>query len=217
MRIYLAGAAMMSVSAFTACNNTNSNNASYAADSANKAQIAKTDSANHEMIAKADSGNKEAMSKADSANKAKTELKEDASKFLVKAFESGLFEIELSQLAAKRATNADVKALAAQLVTAHKAINDKMVKIAFNANFKLPGGIDSDHAKDEAGLDKLKGADFDKKYMDMIVSGHEKSVDNYKSAYKDLSEGATKAFAGATLPMIQDHLAMAKKVKEKIK
>lgn len=217
IKIYITGAAMMAVSAFCACSNTNSNNASYAADSANKAQIAKSDSLNKEVVAQKDSGNKEMMAKGDSANKAVKELKEDASKFLVKAYESGLFEIELSQLAATHAASAEVKKFAAQLVPAHKDINFKMVKIAFDANYKLPGGIDGDHVKDVAGLDKLKGADFDKKYMDMIVSGHEKSVDNYKGAYKDLSTGATKEFAGSTLPMIEKHLAMAKAIKDKLK
>lgn len=210
-------AIIIAISVLAACTNTKSNNASYAADSANKANITKTDSANNELVAKKDSGNKALIAKGDSANKATKELKEDASKFLVKVYESGMYEIELSQLAVKKAASADVKDLAAHLVTAHKAINDKMLKIAFDANYKLPGGINSDHAKAEGDLSKLTGADFDKKYMDIIVSGHEKSVDAYTDAYKSLSTGATKAFAGETLPMIKDHLSMAKKVKDKIK
>ncbi|MES2278760.1 MAG: DUF4142 domain-containing protein [Bacteroidota bacterium] len=201
----LAGAAFIAVAGLSACGSS-TKNASDAADSANKSTIAQTDSANKAVVANADS-----------ANKAKTELKEDASKFLVKSYESGLFEIALSKLAETNGLNADVKHLAAQLVTAHTGINDQMLAIAESANFKLPGDVDSDHAKTLADAAKLTGANFDKKYMDVIVSGHEKSVDNYKDAYKDLSDGDTKSFAGKTLPMIQDHLQMAKKVKERIK
>jgi putative membrane protein len=217
LKIYLAGAAILSASAFSACTNTSKNNASYAADSANKAQIEKTDSANTELAAKKDSGNNEALNKADSANKAKKELKEDASKFLVTSYESSMFEIELGESAIKHATNPAVKKFAADLIPSHKDINGKMQTIAFDANFKLPGGIDSGHAKDLTDLEKLKGADYDKKFMDMIVSGHEKSAANYKKAYSDLSAGETKEFAGKTFPIINGHLETAKKIKTALK
>jgi putative membrane protein len=208
----IGSAIIIAIASLAACTNTNSNNATYAADSANKTNIAKTDSANKAGLPKADS----TKANVDSI-KQKTELKEDASKFLVKVYESGLYEIEISQLAAKKGTNADVKSLAEKLVTAHKGINDKMLKIAFNANYKLPGGINSDHAKAEGDLAKLTGADFDKKYMDIIVSGHQKSVDAYTDATKTLSTGVTKEFATSTLHMIKDHLTMAKAVKDKLK
>lgn len=216
-KIYLAGAFIAAAAALTSCGNTKSNNASYAADSANKDQIRKTDSARNEAVAHADSGNKAMIAKGDSANKAVKDLKEDAAKFLVKAFESGMFEIELSQMAATHAASAEVKQLASHLVVAHKDMNAQMAKIAFDAAYKLPGGIDSDHAKDLNKLDKLKGADFDKQFMDMIVSGHEKSVDNYKKAGKELSMGETKNYVVKILPVIEEHLAMARKLKDRIK
>lgn len=217
LKIQMTGAAVLSFSILSACTNTKSNNASYAADSANKAIIEKTDSANNELAVKKDSGNKEALKKADSANKAKKELKEDASKFLVKSYEASLFEIELAQSAIKHAANASVKKLATDMVASHKDMNGKMQVIAFDASFKLPGGIDSGHAKDLTDLEKLKGADYDKKFMDMIVSGHEKLADSYKEAYSDLSAGETKEYAGKTLPIINSHLEMAKKVKASLK
>ena len=66
-------------------------------------------------------------------------------------------------------------------------------------------------------MGKLTGADFDKKYINAIVDGHEAAVSSYKDAYKNLSPGDTKTFAAETLPKIQDHLAMAKKVQDRIK
>jgi putative membrane protein len=212
-KIYTTALALLAAAAISACTNTSSNNASYAADSANKAQIEKSDTAG----TKIDSGNKEALKKADSTNKAVKEIKEDASKFLVKSYELGMFEIEVSQMAATHAANAEVKRLATNLIASHKDINTKMQAIAFDANYKLPGGIDSDHAKDLNNLDKVKGADFDKKYMDMIVSGHENLTAAYKKAFSDLSAGETKEFAGKTFPLINNHLEIAKKLKDKIK
>ncbi len=202
---YLAvGAIALSITV-TACH-SGEKNSSAVADSANQKQIASTDSAN-----------KANVSAADSANGAKKTLKEDASKFLVKSYESGMYEIQLSQLAATNALDGDVKNLAASLVTAHTAINQQISAIAASANFVLPVAVDADHQKALADIGKITGADFDKKYVGTIVAGHEKSVDNYKDAYKNLAASDTRTFAGETLPKIEDHLAMAKKIKDRIK
>ena len=214
---YIAGAAILVVAALSACTNTKTNNASYAADSANKAKIDTIDSAKIDSIAQVDSNDKKAEKNAYDAIKEKKKLKEDEAAFLVKSYESGLYEIELAELAASHTANAGVKQLAAQLITAHKAFNAQMLTIAFNATYKLPGGIDSEHAKDLNNLDKLKSKDFDKKFMDVVIDTHQKSVDAYNDASKKLAEGETKSYAAQTLPKIQAHLELAKKLKDRLK
>jgi len=188
-----------------------------ACHSGSKDSSAVADSANQKQIAQTDSANKARISSSDSSINAKKGLLEDASKFLVKSYESGMFEIQLSQLAATNALDTDVKNLAATLVTDHTAIDAKISAIAASANFILPIAVNADHQKDLQDMAKLTGADFDKKYINTIVDGHEKSVSNYKDAYKNLAASDTKTFAGETLPKIEDHLAMAKKVKDRIK
>jgi putative membrane protein len=180
-----------------------------------KDSTAVADSANQKQIDKSDSARKAAVS--DSTLKAIKTLQEDASKFLVKSYESGMYEIQLSQLAATNGLDTDVKNLAAMLVNDHTAINNKIDAIAASANFTLPAAINADHQKDLQDMGKLTGANFDKKYIDAIVTGHQTSVSNYKDAYKNLAESDTKNFAGETLPKIEDHLAMAKKVQDRIK
>lgn len=214
---YIAGAAMVAVAALSACTNTKSNNASYAADSANKAQIATSDTAKIDSIAKVDSNNKKTEVKADANVRKDKQLKEDEAAFLVKSYEASMFEIELGELAGRHAVNAGVKQLATQLIAVHKAFNTQMLSIAFNATYTLPGGIDSDHAKDLTNLDKMKGSDFDKKFIDMAINEHEKSADVYSDAGKKLADGETKRYAVQTLPKIQAHLAMAKKLKDQLK
>jgi putative membrane protein len=175
------------------------------------------DSANQKGIAKTDSANKAQASHADSSINANKKLSEEASKFLVKSYEAGMYEVQLSQLAATNGLDADVKRLAAQLVAAHETINSSISAIAANANFVLPAAINADHQKDMLDMRKLTGPDFDKKYINTIVDDHESAVDDYKDAYKNLSDGDTRTFAAETLPRIQDHLEMAKKVQDRIK
>ena len=182
-----------------------------------KDSTASADSANQNQIASTDSANKAQLKSSDSSVKVSTALKEDASKFLVKSYESGMYEIQLSQLAATNSLVAGVKDLAANLVTAHTAVNAKISAIAASANFALPTAINTDHQKDLQDIGKLTGTDFDKKYINTIIDGHEKSIDSYKDAAKNLTPSDTKTFASETLPHLEEHLAMAKKVKVGLK
>jgi len=175
------------------------------------------DSANKKNIAADDSARRAQVMTTDSANRSKTALQQDAAKFLVKSYESGMYEIQLSQMAAQKGLDQDVKNLAATLVSDHTAINKNINAIAASANFILPTAPDQDHQKDLQDISKLTGSDFDKKYVNTIIDGHEKAVSSYKDAYKNLAASDTKTFAGETLPKIEDHLAMAKKVKDRIK
>ena len=187
----------------------------FSCHSKTKDSTAVADSANQQQINKSDSARKAAAS--GSTLKAIKTLQEDASKFLVKSYESGLYEIQLSQLAATNGLDTDVKNLAATLVTDHTDINNKISALAASVGFVLPAAINADHQKSLQDLGKLTGANFDKKYIDAIVSGHEKSVSSYKDAYENLAESDTKNLAAQTLPKIEDHLAMAKKVQNRIK
>jgi putative membrane protein len=188
-----------------------------AACKSNKNSTAAADSANAKIIAATDSVNKAGLTKADSSNKAQTSSKEDASKFLVDSYENGLYEVQLSNLAATNALSPEVKTIASTLVIAHSKINAKIQFIARKMNFVLPDAVNSDHHQALQDFNSLRNADFDKKYIDVIVDGHKKSVDNYKSAYKNLKPGETKTFAAQTLPLIEQHLDMAKKVQKDIK
>jgi putative membrane protein len=174
------------------------------------------DSANQKFIAKTDSANRAQERNADSAIRANKDVMRDASKFLVKWYELGMYELQLSQLAATSGLDADVKNLAATLVKDHRDINTNIQSIASNNNFVLPTNLNIDHQRAIQDITKLNGADFDKKYINTIINAHEESVDSYKDAYKNLAAGDTKNFAGQALPALEDHLSMAKKVAKRI-
>ncbi|MDB5283277.1 MAG: hypothetical protein JWO06_2352, partial [Bacteroidota bacterium] len=123
------------------------------------------DSANQKFIAKTDSANRAQERNADSAIRANKDVMRDASKFLVKWYELGMYELQLSQLAATNGLDADVKNLAATLVKDHRDINTNIQSIASNNNFVLPTNLNIDHQRAIQDITKLNGADFDKKYI----------------------------------------------------
>jgi putative membrane protein len=132
---------------------------------------------------------------------------------------SDMFEIESGQLAASQAASAKVKSFGQEMVDDHtkttnelkQLIDDKKVEV------KLPTSLDQDH---QAKLDKLKGLTgnaFDRAYIPMQVSAHEKAVDLFQN-YADAGENADlKQWAQNTVPALKGHLEEAKQLSSEIK
>ena len=63
-------------------------------------------------------------------------------------------------------------------------------------------------------LAKLKGADFDKAYIDNQVSAHEDALSLMKNYADNGDTPSLKAAAGEIAPVVQKHLDMAKALKK---
>lgn len=132
---------------------------------------------------------------------------------------SDMFEIESGQLASSQAASTKVKSFGQKMVDDHtkttndlkKLIDDEKVEV------KLPASLDEDH---QAKLDKLQaltGDAFDRAYIPMQVSAHEKAVDLFQN-YADTGENADlKQWAQNTLPALKGHLDEAKQLSSEIK
>ena len=62
-------------------------------------------------------------------------------------------------------------------------------------------------------MDKLKamsGNQFDSAYMNDMVQGHEKAVSRFQSEKSNAHNPAVLAVASSALPILQQHLALAK-------
>ncbi|GAA4094201.1 DUF4142 domain-containing protein [Mucilaginibacter panaciglaebae] len=141
----------------------------------------------------------------------------DDAKFAVDAANGGMTEVELSKLAATKATNAEVKAFANMMVMDHGKANEELKGIAATKNITLPDSVNADSKKAVEDLSKKSGADFDKAYVDKMVSDHKSTVDMFESASKNLKDRELKAFVDKTLPVIKGHLDHINKIQGSMK
>jgi len=145
-------------------------------------------------------------------------LSDDDKKFMTKAAEGGIAEVELSTVAAQKATNADVKTFANRMVTDHSKANDELKQLAGNKGVTLPTATDKEHKELEDKLTKEKaGPKYDKAYMEAMVKDHGKVVDAFTKESKDAKDADLKSWVSNTLPTVQDHLKMAKETAGKLK
>ena len=152
----------------------------------------------------------------DSAKAANKEIKAvqpDASNFALKAADGGMMEVELGKIAESNAANHRVRAFGEMMVRDHSQANDNLKSIAGSLNIVLPDSVSNDSKKEIDDLKKKKGKDFDKAYVKMMVEDHKKDIDEFRKCADNCSDSSIKAFAAATLPVLQKHLDTAKRLK----
>jgi putative membrane protein len=129
--------------------------------------------------------------------------------FATKAAQGGMAEVELGKLATQRAGNDKVKQFGQRMVDDHSKANNELKTVAGNKGVALPKKIDEEAAATKKRLSALKGADFDRAYMEDMVKDHQKDVAEFQMEANSGSDPDIKAFASKTLPTLQEHLKMA--------
>ena len=132
-------------------------------------------------------------------------------------------DIDAGKLAASRATNAEVKAFGQQMATDHMGVNKMATELAGklkvtpedNATSKsLKAGGD----KNVAHLKGLKGAAFDKAYIDNEVTYHQNVLDAVdKTLIPSAKNEELKALLVKVRPAFVSHLEHAKRVQAELK
>ena len=139
--------------------------------------------------------------------------------FVQKAAAGDMFEVESSKVALKRSTNADVKAFARMMIKAHtQTTADLKAAIAKSGqSLTPPAALPDDRAKALQDLKDADAKDFDRKYLDAQVDGHQAALDLMARYAKDGDVAEIKDFAGKTAPAVQEHLDKAKSIRDALK
>jgi len=141
---------------------------------------------------------------------------EDDKKFVATAAQSDVNEIALSEVAKDKATNPAVKAFAEKMITEHKKMTASMKPFAEKWGMNPPVGPDADHKKELDTLNGKSGADFDKEYMDQMVSDHSKALDAFTSEAKDTKDLKFRAAVLKGKTAVAAHKNMAYDLKKKL-
>ena len=149
-----------------------------------------------------------------------------ASDFLNSAIELNAAEVQLGQLATTKAESDRVKTFAQMLVKDHTAALQKLQKLQTDSTRGTPL-LSAHHQELKTRLSGSSGAQFDKDYIDAMVTGHSDAVKMFereiaaspsrpqspvKPTDADVMSAATEL-----LPTIKHHLDEARKVQKTLK
>ena len=126
-------------------------------------------------------------------------------------------EVAAGRIAVTRAHNEEVKKFAALMAEQHAKANNELLIIVSDARIAIPEKLTAEQEKLLAHFQSGNIKDFDKEYMKHIVDAHEKAVSACTKAAKECKNEKVKAFAEKSLPILKEHLAMAKKINEQLK
>lgn len=138
---------------------------------------------------------------------------EDDAQYLVEAAATDLQEIEIGKLAQQKSSDQDVKAFGKMLEEDHMKSSAEVKKLAQIKSISLPGTLTKDGQKMYEELDEKTGLDFDRKFAEMMVDGHQKAIDKMSKAAEGASDEEIRAWASSKIPTLTGHLEHAKSLK----
>lgn len=137
-------------------------------------------------------------------------------RFLHKAAKSGMEEVAISQIALEKASNPDVKEFARMMINDHQKVNGQLTTTASDLGVSLTDQMGDKDDVTSKWQKKEAGTEFDRDYMDKMVSDHEDAIDLFsKGAKSDVSQIAS--LASGALPKLQQHYSRAQELQRQLK
>jgi putative membrane protein len=132
-------------------------------------------------------------------------------------------DIDAGKLAESKGSNAEVKAFGKRMVTDHTGVNEQAVALVKKLGVKPEDNPTSESLKKGGeenlkNLKELKGAAFDKAYVDHEVAYHEQVLNAVdKTLIPNAKNAELKSLLEKTRPAFVAHLDHAKQIQAKLK
>jgi putative membrane protein len=134
--------------------------------------------------------------------------------FVMDAAMSSMLEVELGRIAAQQGASESVKRFGQMMVDHHQKANTELMTLASSKGVTLPTTLDEKHQQQLTKLQGLSGAEFDRAYARLMVREHRDAVSDFEKENSRGTDTDLKAFAGKTLPTLQEHLRMARALED---
>jgi putative membrane protein len=161
----------------------------------------------------AGSSNSSATQRSSSTDQSTQTSRHDNSDTIRKLHAANVAEIEMANVAKDNAQSDQVKKFADRMVKDHTEMRDALEKVADKRNLKFDKK--KELAPYQAHLDqakKLKGAQFDQHFTHMMVTEHQKDLDDVQNALQQARSTGDHDLAAAlenAQTKIQEHYRMA--------
>lgn len=130
-------------------------------------------------------------------------------KFLGDATASGSWEVATGRSAEQKAQNSATKEIAARLIADHSKTNKELVDLGKKKGLSI--------STEGGKAQQISGQDFDRRYLNLVVQDHQEETSAFAKQAKSGDDTDIRNWAAKTLPMIKQHLAMAKDALSKAK
>ncbi len=131
------------------------------------------------------------------------------SDFLDQAMRAGLAEVQLGRLAVQQGTRPQVRQFGQEMVDRYTDVDRQLADLAQRNGIKPPSSVGPAGQDAIARLGALRGAAFDRAYLQRQVAAHKDALALYQNEAAQGTDPDVTAFAAQTAPVIRDHLQVA--------
>jgi putative membrane protein len=136
--------------------------------------------------------------------------------FMTNAARGGMLEVQMGRLATDKATSPEVKQFGERMVTDHGQLGQKLQQLASNLNLTLEQQLSPEQQNAVSRLQNLSGKAFDREYIKAMVADHVKDISEFQRVANQASNADIRQFASEALPMLQEHLKLAREIAGKL-
>lgn len=134
--------------------------------------------------------------------------------FVTKVAAKGMYEVEVSRLAAEKAMNPAVRDFARTMVTHHTQMNNELVQLMSARGVAPPKGLAADKATKLHRLASLPRSDaFDNGYIRVVgIEDHRNAIALFEKARREVRDRDLRGYIDRSLATMRMHLQMAQGV-----
>ncbi|MDB6112863.1 MAG: outer membrane protein [Pedosphaera sp.] len=133
--------------------------------------------------------------------------------FMQRAAQDGKAEIRMGQVIVQKAQNQDLRNYGQRLINDHTRMDQQLAQIAARKTVLLPTQADAAHQQMMDTLTSLSGMDFDQSALQDAIRDHQTDIQLYQQASTTLQDPDLRAFAQQSLPILQQHLDLARQLR----
>jgi putative membrane protein len=130
--------------------------------------------------------------------------------FLDKALGVNQLELQLGQLAARRATTADVKATGAKMVEKHTELGKQLADLSRQAGGTGEAALTSDQRATYDRVASQSGSALDSMFKEVVDAGHVEELAMYRDEVGRAKSSALRALAQRRVTKLEETVAQAK-------
>jgi putative membrane protein len=137
--------------------------------------------------------------------------------FIRTALMGGLMEVQLGRMAQTNGASQQVKDYGRMIVNDHSRTNAELNSLAKRKNIASPENPESTMQATMDKLSLLKGGEFDRAFMNIMVENHLREINLYKAETYKGKDPDVRNWAARKNPVLQKHLDWAERIKKALK
>jgi putative membrane protein len=136
--------------------------------------------------------------------------------FMIQAAEDHLAHLEMARVAKMHSKNGPVKSYAEMILKDHQQGLQDLTRLMAEKDIQPPNTFSGETKQDIDRMASLSGADFDREFINMMVSTHEKTLELFRSVSLTAHDTDVQDYVDAMIPKLDKHLKEAHELQSKL-